>query len=101
VLGCTGNPAAESSAVQAEATENAALSKALQDVAIARWEGFRSLAKQLPGRGIAAVELFRTRQDQTVAVFTTVTSGQLIRSVAFGDGCGSFAAAPTRAISIT
>ena len=67
VLSCTGNPAGESSAVQAEATllssENDALSKALQDVAIARWEGFRSLAKQLPGRAIVAVELFRTRQD--------------------------------------
>ena len=91
-LGCTSHPADSSTAVPAEpalqASQDAALSGALREVAIARWEGVRSLARQLPGRAVLAVELYRTPQDQTLAVFTTVGSGEPVRSAVIGDAHG-------------
>ncbi len=103
-LGCTSSPVDQSSATQAEATrqasENDTLSRALRDVSIARWEGFRSLATLLPGRAIVAVELFRTRQDQTLAVFTTVANGEPVRSAVIGDAHGVLLPAELQAEAI-
>jgi hypothetical protein len=64
------------------------MSKEVHDVLVARWEGFRVLAKKLPNHHILAVELFRTLNDETIAVFTTVRNGEPVRSVVTGDSHG-------------
>jgi hypothetical protein len=59
------------------------------DVMAARWEGFRALANQLPDHEVLAVELIRTRDDTTVAVFTVVESGTPIKYAVTGDAHGN------------
>jgi hypothetical protein len=61
---------------------------AVHDVVVARWEGFKRLAKTLPDRHVLAVELFRTPADETIAVFITVHNGEPVRTVVTGDARG-------------
>jgi len=68
--------------------EKATISNEVHDVLVARWEGFKRLAKKLPNRHVLAVELIRTPDDQTVAVFTTVRNGEPIRTIVRGDAHG-------------
>jgi hypothetical protein len=68
--------------------EQVTVSKELHEVLAARWEGFQRLARTLPDRHILAVELSRTPDDQTVAVFTTVRNGAPVRTVVRGDSRG-------------
>ena len=71
------------------ATENAAtMPKEVHDVLVARWEGFRTLARKLPDHHVLAVELIRTLNDETVAVFTIVRDGEPVRTVVTGDSRG-------------
>jgi hypothetical protein len=64
------------------------LSKEVRDVKIAQWEGFRRLAKQLPDHHVLAVDLVRTRTDETAAVFTVVRHGEPVQMVVMGDERG-------------
>jgi hypothetical protein len=57
-------------------------------VRMARWEGWRRLAKHLPNHHILAVELLRTRGDQTAAVFTVVKHHEPIQYIVRGDSRG-------------
>ena len=59
--------------------DQATLSKEVHDVLVARWEGFKRLARTLPNRQILAVELVRTRDDETAAVLTIVQNGEPVR----------------------
>ena len=68
--------------------EQATMSKEVSDVLLARWEGFRRLAKRLPNHHILAVELIRTPKDETVAVFTVVEHGEPIKYAITGDSKG-------------
>jgi len=68
--------------------EQTAISTEVHDVLAARWQGFRRLAKTLPNHHILAVELIRTLNDETIAVFTTVRNGEPVRSVVRGDAHG-------------
>ena len=68
--------------------DHATMPNEMHDVLVARWEGFKRLAKKLPDHHILAVELIRTLDDQTVAVFTTVRNGEPVRSVVVGDAHG-------------
>lgn len=64
------------------------MSKEVHDLIVARWEGFKTLAKTLPNHHILAVELFRTLRDETTAVFTVVRHGEPVRYVVTGDAHG-------------
>lgn len=64
------------------------VSNELYEVLAARWEGFQRLARTLPNRHVLAVELSRTPDDETVAVFTTVRNGEPVRTVVRGDSRG-------------
>lgn len=68
--------------------EKATVSREVHNVLVARWEGFKKLAKVLPDHQILAVELIRTLNNETVAVFTTVRRGEPIRTVVRGDARG-------------
>lgn len=68
--------------------DQATLSKEVHDVLVARWEGFKRLAKTLPNRQILAVELVRTRDDETAAVLTIVQNGEPVRYLVSGDAHG-------------
>jgi hypothetical protein len=57
-------------------------------VQMAKWEGWRRLAKQLPDHHLLAVELLRTRDDQTAAVFTAVRNHEVVQFVVRGDARG-------------
>src|SRR4051812_6203350 len=89
LLSCASNPGEVSSTRESEATtserDSFELSKSLQDVVVARWQGFRSLARQLPQHSVLAVELIRTRQDQTAAVITLGQNGDAVRYAVIGD----------------
>jgi hypothetical protein len=64
------------------------LSKAVRDVKLAEWEGYRRLAKRLPDHHILAVQLIRTSNDQTAAVFTFVKNHEPFQTVVMGDSHG-------------
>jgi len=68
--------------------DQATLSKEVHDVLVARWEGFKRLARTLPNRQILAVELVRTRDDETAAVLTIVQNGEPVRYLVTGDAHG-------------
>jgi hypothetical protein len=57
-------------------------------VRIARWEGWRRLAKQLPNHHVLAVELLRIGPDDTVAIFTVVKHREPVQHVVHGDSRG-------------
>ena len=64
------------------------VSKEIHDVLVARWEGFKRLARALPQHHILAVELIRTLKDETIAVFTVRQDGEPLRYVVTGDARG-------------
>ena len=64
------------------------LSKAVRDFKLAEWEGFKRLAKKLPNHHVLAVELIRTSNDQTAAVFTIVRNHEPFQTVVMGDSHG-------------
>ena len=64
------------------------LSKETQDVKLALWDGFKRLAKRLPDHHILAVDLLRTLDDQTVAVFTVVRDHEPVQMIVVGDAQG-------------
>jgi hypothetical protein len=57
-------------------------------VQMARWEGWRQLARKLPDHHILAVELLRTANDETAAVFTAVRNQEPIQYLVRGDARG-------------
>ncbi len=64
------------------------MSKETQDVKLALWDGFKRLAKRLPDHHILAVDLLRTHDDQTVAVFTVVRDHEPVQMIVVGDAQG-------------
>lgn len=60
----------------------------VQQVRRARWEVWRQMAKDMKNHQVLAVELLRTRNDQTVAVFTVVRNGEPVQFVVRGDSRG-------------
>jgi hypothetical protein len=60
----------------------------LLKVRLARWEGWKQLAKQLPNHHILSVELVRTRNDETAAVFTVVRHHQPVQFLVRADARG-------------
>jgi hypothetical protein len=64
------------------------LAKEVRAVKIAHWEGFKRLAKRLPNHHVLAVELLRTRNDETAAVFTVVRNGEPVQTIVMGDANG-------------
>jgi len=63
-------------------------SNEVHDVLVARWAGFHTLAKKLRNHHILAVELIRTLNDETIAVFTANRNGEPVRYVVTGDSHG-------------
>lgn len=57
-------------------------------VRLARWEGWKQLARQLPNHHILSVELVRTRNDETAAVFTVVRHHHPVQFLVRGDSRG-------------
>jgi len=92
LLGCTSSPGEQQMSAQSESTpavaERSVLAKSVQDVVTARWHGFQSLAALPSNRSIVGVELIRTRQDETAAVFTIADHGVAHRYVVIGDAHG-------------
>jgi hypothetical protein len=60
----------------------------LTKVRLARMEGWKQLAKQLPNHHILSVELVRTRNDETAAVFTVVRHHQPVQFLVRADSRG-------------
>jgi hypothetical protein len=68
--------------------ERGMAAKEVHDVRLARWEGFKRLARRLPNHHILSVELIRTRRDETAAVFTVVRNHVPVQHVVMGDAYG-------------
>lgn len=68
--------------------EQVMVAKEVHDVRLARWAGFKRLAKRLPNHQILSVELVRTRHDETAAVFTVVKDHEPVQYVVMGDANG-------------
>src|SRR5262245_38291279 len=72
--------------------EQATISKEVHDVLLARWAGFKRLAREFERlqkhHHILGVELLRTLKDETVAVFTVLEKGEIVRYVVNGDSKG-------------
>lgn len=68
--------------------DRVSLAKEVRDVKVARWEGFRRLAKRMPNHHVLSIELLRTRGDKTAAVFTIVRDGEPVQTVVMGDANG-------------
>src|SRR4029079_12977432 len=60
----------------------------LMKVRLARMEGWKQLAKQLPNHHILSVELVRTRNDETAAVLTIVRHHQPVQFLVRADSRG-------------
>jgi hypothetical protein len=60
----------------------------LLKVRLARMEGWKQLAKQLPNHHILSVELVRTRNDETAAVFTVVRHHHPVQFLVRADSRG-------------
>ena len=88
VTGCAASAVDEASAVKTHASLQVTLSTELDHVLLARWEGFKSLATELPNREVLSVELIRTRNDATAAVLTIAQNGEPIRYFVMGDSRG-------------
>jgi hypothetical protein len=67
----------------------------LTKVRLARLEGWKQLAKQLPNHHILSVELMRTRNDETAAVFTVVRHHQPVQFLVRADSRGRVKASQT------
>lgn len=57
------------------------LQKAVDQVRTARWQAWTRMAKKLPDHHVLSVELFRTEEDETLAVFTVVRDGKPVQEV--------------------
>lgn len=68
--------------------EQVMVAREVNDVQLARWKGFKRLAKRLPNHHILSVELIRTRYDETAAVFTVVKDHEPVQYVVMGDAHG-------------
>jgi hypothetical protein len=68
--------------------EQVMVAKEVHDVRLARWAGFKRLAKRLPNHQILSVELVRTRHDETAAIFTVVKDYEPVQYVVMGDAHG-------------
>jgi hypothetical protein len=55
---------------------------------LAEWEGYKRLAKRLPDHHVLAVQLIRTSNNQTAAVFTIVKNHEPFQTVVMGDDRG-------------
>jgi hypothetical protein len=64
------------------------ISDEVRAVKAARWAGFQRLARQMPNHHVLGVELVRTVNDETAAVFTVVRDGEAIQCVVMGDSRG-------------
>ena len=64
------------------------VSKEVRDVKIALWEGFQRLARKLPDHHVLAVDLIRTQDDRTAALFTIVKGGVPYQTIVTGDAQG-------------
>lgn len=60
----------------------------VQQVRLARWEVWRQMAREMKNHQILAVELLRTRGDETIAVFTVSRNGEPVQFVVKGDSMG-------------
>lgn len=60
----------------------------VQQVRQARWEVWRQMAKDMKNHQVLAVELLRTRKDETIAVFTVVRNGEPVQFLVRGDSRG-------------
>ena len=60
----------------------------LLKVRLARWEGWKQLAKELPNHHVLSVELVRTRNDETAAVFTVVRHHHPVQFLVRADSRG-------------
>ncbi len=68
--------------------EELIVSKEVRDIRAAEWEGFKRLAKHLPNHQVLGVNLIRTRNNLTAAVFTVVRNGEPVQMVVLGDARG-------------
>jgi hypothetical protein len=64
------------------------VSKEEHDIRVAMWEGYKRMARRLPDHHVLAVDLRRTRNNLTAAVFTLVRGGEPEQVVVFGDARG-------------
>src|SRR5215813_1188643 len=69
------------SLVRKEDAMSEELKKAEYEVRQARYEAWKRMAKTLPNHHILAVEMFRTENDHTLAVFTLVRDGEPVQEV--------------------
>jgi hypothetical protein len=60
----------------------------LLKVRLARMEGWKQLAKRLPNHHILSVELVRTRNDETAAVFSVVRHHHVVQFLVRADSRG-------------
>lgn len=59
----------------------------MDEVRMARWAGWRRLARKLPNH-ILSVELLRTERGETAAVFTVARDGKVTQYLVVGDDKG-------------
>ncbi|MBC7976965.1 MAG: hypothetical protein H7138_18470 [Myxococcales bacterium] len=60
----------------------------VQQVREARWEEWGRMAKQLPNQHVLSIELLRTANNETLAIFTVVKDRQPVQHVLQGDALG-------------
>jgi len=65
------------------------LTKAVDQVRAARWEAWEQMASKLRDHHILSIELLRTQQNETLAVFTVVKDGKPVQYVLRGDSSGA------------
>jgi len=65
------------------------LPKAVEQVRAARWEAWGRMASKLPDHHILSIELLRTHDNQTLAVFTVVKDRKPVQHVLRGDSSGA------------
>ena len=65
------------------------LTKAVELVRAARWEGWKQMASKLQDHHILSIELLRTHDNQTLAVFTVVKDRKPVQYVLRGDSSGA------------
>jgi len=64
------------------------LTKAVEQVRRARWDAWCRMAQTLPNHHVLAVELFRTEEDDTLAIFTLVRNHKVVQEVLRGNARG-------------
>ena len=65
------------------------LTKAVEQVRAARWEAWKHMASKLQDHHILSIELLRTHDNQTLAVFTVVKDHKPVQYVLKGDALGA------------